>query len=258
MNFPRVARACWRFITPNFAKLKRRGSDTQGFTHASTRAPKPYVVSARCHSSQAHRRPQRDTFTALFTAMALACDPRLCSHIEAAAKCTMSASASEPCAGHAPAHLMPLLDNCSECGLGPQLWRIHAVRGKRRAFPPRTQHVWCTGRSENGLRAPLTNAQLHTRYRASLRALEKAAPHESLCEIETAGNRGHVFEGRKLQSGLPVAVRNLRLLDGSDSGRATLRLTGPLLSGDTAWSNSPSWQRQSRLPIGSEARLPLA
>ena len=166
--------------------------------------------------------------------MALACDPRLCSHIEAAAKCTMSASASEPCAGHAPAHLMPLLDNCSECGLAPQLWRIHAVRGKRRpAFPPRTQHVWCTGRGENGLRAPLTNVQLHTRYRASLRALEKAAPHESLCEIETAANSGHVFEGRKLQSGLPVAVRNLRLLYGSDSGRATLRLTGPLLAGDT-------------------------
>lgn len=167
-----------------------------------------------------------------------ACNPRLCSHIEAAAECTMSASASQPCAGRTPAHLMPLLDNCSECGLAPQLWRIHVVRGKGSpAFPPRTQHVWCTGPGKAGGRAPITNAQLHTGYRASLAALEKAAPHKSLCEIETTVDSAHVFDGRSLPSGLPVAVRDLRLLDGSDSGRATLRLTGPLFSGDTAWSN---------------------
>lgn len=164
-----------------------------------------------------------------------ACDPRLCSHIEAAAKCTMSASATQPCDGRTLAHLMRLLDSCSECGLAPQVWRIHAVRGKGSpAFPPRTQHVWCTEPGKAGLRPPLTNAQLHTRYRASLGALEKAAPHNSLCEIETqsAPGSGHVFDGRKLPSGLPVAVRNLRLLEGSDSGRVTLRLDGALLSGD--------------------------
>ena len=156
------------------------------------------------------------------------CDPRLCSHIEDTAKCTMSASSSRPCA-----HRMPLLDNCSECGLEPDPWHIHAARGGKGspAFPPRTQHVWCTGPGEAGLRAPLTNAQLDARYRASLGALEKAAPHKCLCEIETTRGSGHhMFDGRKLPSGLPVAVRNLRLLDGSARGRATLRLAGPLRS----------------------------
>ena len=220
-----------------------------------------------------------------------ACDPRICSHIEAAASCTMSASASRPCAGRTPARLMALLDNCSACGLMPRPWHILAVRRGSPAFPPRTQNVWCPGPTENGpkLHAPLTNAELHARYRESLEALERAAPqhgqtrrsgsgragllrreapsclrtaalpsgvqeeeqrlnrsrrtvppaltqapHECACEIESSGTGHASHDGRKLSWGLPVAVRKLCLLgsSGTGSGRATLRLHGPLWSGD--------------------------
>ena len=117
------------------------------------------------------------------------CRPTLCRHVEAKEQCTMSARSARPCRLGATC---TLLDNCSACGVEPEPFHIGA--GARPQFPPRSQHVWCTSEATqrvthehlHALRPPPTQHQLHTRYRESLDALEHAALHECLCELDGA------------------------------------------------------------------------
>ena len=153
------------------------------------------------------------------------CLPSLCRHVESEGACNMSAHGSHPCVGtNLPAHLLPLLDNCTVCGIDPILHLLSSP-----TFPPRSKSVWCALPTDQR-DTPLLQRTLHHRNRESSSALQQLAVHKCLCEISSGGSNETV-DRRILYSGRPRRIRNLCSLQVRGSA-ASFRLTGAISSGD--------------------------